>query len=138
MFDLTPFERRSFDLFNTFRDMEKNFFADDLTCRTDIRDEKDRFVMEAELPGFDKEDIALDINGSRLTLTAEHKSGSEDSDTSGKYIRRERRYGSYKRTFDVSGIESDKICAEYKNGILTVELPKKAAEIPQSRRLEIN
>ncbi len=137
MFGITPFERRSYDLFDAFRDMEKDFFAPDMSCRTDIRDEDEKYVMEAELPGFDKEDIKLDIDGSRLTLTAEHNTDNEEKDKDGKYIRRERRYGAYKRSFDISGIECDKISAEYKNGILTVDLPKKAAEIPESRRLEI-
>ncbi|MGN0623950.1 MAG: Hsp20/alpha crystallin family protein [Oscillospiraceae bacterium] len=140
MFGITPFERKSYDLFDAFHDFENEFFGGAspvASCRTDIRDDGDKYVMEAELPGFDKEDIKLDINGSALTLSAEHSSDTGDKDKDGNYIRRERTYGSYRRTFDISGVDADRIGAEYKNGILTVSLPKKAAEVPQGRRLEI-
>ena len=62
MFGLTPFERKSFDLFDAFHDFEKDFFTGNLpmnSCKTDIRDEGDKFVMEAELPGFEKSDTSI-------------------------------------------------------------------------------
>ena len=106
-------------------------------CRTDIRDDGDKYVMESELPGFEKEDIKLDINGSQLTIAAEHSTNNDEKDDKGNYIRRERTYGSYKRSFDIGDINTEAISAEYKNGILTIELPKKAHEAPVARRLEI-
>lgn len=106
-------------------------------CRTDIRDEGDRFIMESELPGFNKEDISVDISGNSLTLKAEHKAENEEK-KEGKYIRRERSYGSYERSFDITGIDSDKITADYKNGILIMVLPKKQPEAPASKKLTIN
>ncbi len=140
MYGLTPFGGNGFDLFNVFNDFDKRFFGDTLpinTCRTDIRDDGDKYVMASELPGFEKEDIALDINGSYLTITAEHNSSNDEKDDKGNYIRRERSYGSYKRSFDISDVNTEDIKAEYKNGILTVDLPKKKAKEPESRRLEI-
>ena len=140
MYRLTPFERNGFDIFNPFNDFEKNFFGTSMpmnTCRTDIRDEDSKYVMEAELPGFSKEDIKLDINGSYLVLTAEHSSDNENKDEQGRYIRRERSYGSFRRSFDITEVNKEKIEAEYKNGILTMILPKKGEEVPTSRRLEI-
>lgn len=137
MYGLTPFGRN----YNIFDDFEKNFFKDGVpvsACRTDIREEADKFVMESELPGFEKEDIAIDVNGKSLTLKAEHKESFDEKNKSGKYIRRERSYGSYERTFDIAGIDTDKISAEYKNGILILTLPKKQPEAPASRRLQIN
>lgn len=137
MYGLTPFER---NFFAPFSDFDKEFAkanAGITACRTDIREEKDKFVMESELPGFDKEDITIDINGKSLILKAEHKSESEDK-KDGKYIRRERFYGSFERSFDISGIDTDKITADYKNGILVMVLPKKQPETPASRRLQIN
>ncbi|MBQ1340300.1 MAG: Hsp20 family protein, partial [Ruminococcus sp.] len=77
MYGLTPFGRNKYDLFNIFNDFDKDFFNDTMpmnTCRTDIRDDGDKYVMESELPGFSKEDITLDINGSYLVISAEHKS----------------------------------------------------------------
>ena len=140
MFGLTPFERKSYDMFNAFRDFEKDFFfflASFNSCKTDIKDKGDRYVLEAELPGFDKQDISLDIDGGFLTLTAEHSSETEDNDSDGRYIRRERSYGSYRRSFDISNVNAEKIDAEYKNGVLTVALPKKQIAPPETKRLEI-
>ncbi|HOF69277.1 MAG: Hsp20/alpha crystallin family protein [Ruminococcus sp.] len=140
MYGLTPFEKSGFDIFNAFNDFEKNFFGGSMpvnTCKTDIRDEGEKYVMEAELPGFTKEDIKLDINGSYLVLTAEHKNEKDEKDDKGKYIRRERSYGSYTRSFDITGVDTENISAEYKDGILKIDLPKKASEEPPVKRLEI-
>lgn len=140
MFGLTPFERKSYDLFNAFHDFEKDFFRNETSfnsCKTDVKDEGDKYVLEAELPGFDKQDISLDIDGGFLTLTAEHSSEKEDKDSGGRYIRRERSYGSYRRSFDISNVNADRIDAEYKNGVLTVALPKKQIAPPETKRLEI-
>lgn len=140
MYGLTPMGRNRFDLFNIFNDFDKDFFGTSMpvnTCRTDIRDAGDKYVMESELPGFEKEDITLDINGSYLVISAEHKTEDEQKDDNGSYIRRERSYGSYQRSFDISDVNADAISAEYKNGILTIDLPKRKYEEPASKRLEI-
>ena len=138
MYGLTPFERTN--LFNIFNDFDNGFFGASMpmnSCRTDIKDVGDKYVMESELPGFEKEDIKRDINGSYLTISAEHKDSKEEKDDEGKYIRRERTFGSYKRSFDISDVDTDNISAEYKNGILEIGLPKKRTEAPTARRLEI-
>ena len=105
--------------------------------RTDITDEGDFYKLEADLPGFNKEDIHLDINGDMLTLSAERHSESEDKDKHGKYLRCERSYGSYSRSFDLSDVKAEEIKAKYNNGVLTLTLPKKAQETPASKRLQI-
>lgn len=138
MFALTPFERKSYDLFNAFHDFENDFFTGTALkgFKTDLRDEGDKYVMEAELPGFEKEDISLDITGNTLTLCAQHNDEKQDKENS-NYIYRERTYGSYQRSFDISAIEADKIEAEYKNGILYLTLPKKEERKLETKRLEI-
>jgi len=138
-YGLTPFGR-GYDLFNIFNDMGNDFFSGAMpanACRTDIKDAGDKYVMESELPGFEKEDISLDINGSYLTISAEHKTETENKDEESKYIRKERTYGSYKRSFDISDVDAEGISAEYKNGILIIDLPKKKPETPLAKRLEI-
>lgn len=136
---LTPFERKSYDIFNAFRDFEDSFFRSPAVsgCRTDIRDEGDRYVLESELPGFDKEDIRLDLDGDYLTISAQHSTEKEDSDKNGNYIRRERSSSSYRRSFNIAACSSEGIDAEYKNGILTVTLPKKKEQQPAAKRLQI-
>lgn len=135
---ITPFEKKSFDLFNAFHDFENDFFGGlyPTSFKTDIRDEGDKYVMEAELPGFDKGDIQLDITGNKLTLSAVHNEKKVDKKDN-TYICRERSYGSYSRSFDITGIDADKIEAEYNNGILSMVMPKKEPSVPETRRLEI-
>ena len=140
MFDLIPFERSTRNtLANYFNDLEKSFFSD-LTSsitefKTDILDRGDKFVLQAELPGFEKSDIHIDIDGDRLMIKAEHDLNEEKKD--GDYVRRERRYGSFMRSFDISNIDADKITAEYKNGVLELDLPKLAEKQLPSRKVEI-
>lgn len=136
VFGITPFERKSFDLFNAFDD---EFFGDSkiYSCRTDIKDEGDKFILESELPGFEKEDIKLDLNGDCLTISAQHSDEKKESDKGKNYVRKERSYCSYQRSFDISDCDQEGIDAEYKNGILFVTLPKKADKTPVSKRLEI-
>lgn len=141
MYRITPY--RSYDLMNVFRDFEKDFFGSEMpvnTCKVDIRDEGEKLVLEAEMPGFKKEDIKIDIEGGLLKLSAERKNEKEEkSENSGvTYLRRERNYGSFQRSFNIEDIDADKIQAEYTNGILIMSLPKKAPETPASRRLDIN
>lgn len=138
MYGLTPFTG-GYSVFDAMNDFERSFMKEQpfAAGRTDVREEDSRYVMETELPGYSKEDISVDIDGSVLTLTAKHSESTEDKDSAGKYLRRERTFGSYRRSFDISGVDADSISAEYKNGVLTLSLPKKKQEIPAARRLQI-
>ena len=137
MYTMTPFEKKHFDLLNAFHDFENDFFAGTglSSCKVDVRDEGDKFVLEAELPGFKKEDIKLDLKDGILTISAQHSQESEEKQNS--YIRRERRYGSFSRSFDVSGIQEDHITAAYNNGVLELTLPKAQPVVPAARQIDI-
>ena len=143
MFELIPFDRHSrsmsaFDPFRMLDEMDRRFMnaAPSVSAfRTDVIDTGDAFKLESELPGFKKEDIKIDIENDCMTISAERKTDNKEEKDS--YVKRERYYGSFSRSFDVSGINVDAIEAAYNDGVLTVTLPKKAAEIPASRRLEI-
>ena len=139
MFGMLPFERSDDNLFDTFDNFTRNFFRDSNTTlpafRTDIREEDGKYVLEAELPGFDKGDIKLDVKDGILTITAEHS--AEQKAGKGNYVRRERRYGSFSRSFDISGIDEAGITAAYRNGILELSLPKAVPVVPESRRISI-
>lgn len=150
MFELRPYTRRNHMAnYNPFREMdefEKNFFADPFSMfdtgaiaefKTDITDNGDSYLLEADLPGFDKKDIKLDINGDWLTINAERHSEHEEKDKKDKYICCERSYGSYSRRFNVSGVKTDEIKAKYDNGVLKLTLPKKGEELPEAHHLEI-
>ena len=139
MFELIPFTRHVnvYDPFRAFDELERNFFNDrqTLSFRTDVTDTGDAYKLEAELPGFKKEDINLDVENDCLTISVERK--VEDEDKRPNFVKRERVYGSFSRSFDVSGIEVEKIEASYQDGILTLTMPKKVEQKPASRKLEI-
>ena len=141
MFGMIPFERSDNNLFDTFDNFARDFFRRSNTdlpaFRTDIRDTGDSYVLEAELPGFKKEEIALDLKDGILTITATHSETAEEKGADGAYIRRERRYGSFQRSFDVTGIEEKNITAAYENGVLALTLPKAKPVEPEVHRIEI-
>lgn len=92
---------------------------------TDISDEGSSYKLTADLPGFEKGDIHIDVKNDMLTVSAERHSEVEDKDKKGKFVRQERSYGSYKRSFSLGDVDADKIAAKYDNGVLTLTLPKK-------------
>ncbi len=140
---LTPFERTGYDLLRSMHDWEDEFFGKKSTpvtaCKTDIRDTGNSYVLEAELPGFQKEEIKIDVQGDVLTISAAHKEKTEEEKSKeGTYLRRERSYCSYQQKLDVSNIDTSNLHAAYENGVLTLTMPKKQPAAPVSRQLEIH
>lgn len=140
MFGMLPFDRSDSNLFDTFDAFTRDFFrksnAELPAFRTDIKDTGDAYLLEAELPGFRKEDISLDLKEGILTITATHSQHSEVEERT--YIRRERRFGSFQRSFDVSGIDERGITAGYDSGVLSVRLPKVKPAEPETFRINID
>ena len=140
MFGMLPFENSNDNFFDTFDNFQRRFFGENGNVpafRTDIRDEGDRFVLECELPGFRKEDLHLDLKDGILTITAQHQESGEEQKT-GNYIRRERRYGTFTRSFDVSGIDESAVTAAYRDGIMELSLPKARPVVPQAKCIVID
>ena len=144
MFDLIPFGNRFFapyDPFKEFEELERRFFAPTLSTpamKTDIRETDDAFILETDLPGFSKEEIHAEIRDGVLTLRAERKKDSDEKDGDGKYIRRERSYASYSRRFSLDGIRAEDISAAFRDGVLTLTLPKaEPKKADKGRTLEI-
>ena len=139
---LVPYNRKNHSVYNPFQDfddLERAFFSDRSLgeLKTDIKDLGESYALEADLPGFKKEDIHVDVKDNTLSITAERHSEFEQKEKKNSFLRCERSFGSYSRSFDVSGINIDGIEASYTDGVLTLTMPKKAAEVPASRRLEI-
>ena len=143
MFELTPYARgnhsfAAYDPFKEMEDFEKHLFGRQLPAfKTDIRETENAYILDAELPGLSKEDIHAEVRNGYLTIHAEHKSENEEKDEKNNYIRRERSYGSFSRSFDLEGIKSDEITASYKDGVLSLTLPKEETKQTEGRRLEI-
>lgn len=105
--------------------------------KTDVLDQGDRYLLQAELPGFDKSDINIDLKDNLLTISASHKEEKSEEDKN-KYIRKERHYSSYSRSFRLNGVEPGDIDASYTNGILEVSFPKKEiASKEETARIEV-
>ncbi|MGM9538315.1 MAG: Hsp20/alpha crystallin family protein [Candidatus Onthomonas sp.] len=141
MYTMMPFGRRSDSLGNLFDQMERSFWRDTGSAfsafPTDIKDEGNQFVLTAELPGFNKEDIQLSLDNSVLTITAHHQETQESKSEQGQYLCRERHYGSYQRSFSISGIQENAITASYDNGVLRLVLPKDTPVVPAARQISI-
>ncbi|WP_024832321.1 Hsp20/alpha crystallin family protein [Ruminiclostridium josui] len=144
MFGIVPFrnnrmqERGSiFDIENMFN----SFFNDSFfgftgvnPIRADIKENEKEFIVEAEIPGVAKEDIKLDLRDDTLTIAVEQN--QETKEERDNYIRKERRYGSFSRSFYVENVKNEDVSAKYENGILTIVLPKSETK-KVNNRIEI-
>ena len=94
--------------------------------KTDIKDTKEGYELDIELPGYNKEDVSAELKDGYMTISASTKSDEGEKDKNGKYIRRERYYGSCSRSFYVGeAITQEDIKARFENGILKLFVPKK-------------
>ena len=98
-------------------------FFEGWTPAVDVHEDKDKFLVRAELPGMRKEDIDVSLDGNTLTISGERKEEREDK--RGDTYRSERFFGRFQRTIALpSTVDANKIEAKYENGILNVTLPK--------------
>ena len=107
--------------------------------KTDIKEKTDKYLIGIELPGYQKENIKIDVEDGYLTVHAEINSDNEEKEE-GKFVRRERYVGSCSRSFYVGNeVKSEDIKASFKNGILKIEVPKKEykKENPEKKYIEI-
>jgi len=96
----------------------------------DLYEKDDHFVIKAELPGVDKKDIVVDLKDRVLTLSGERSYENEVKEEN--YYRRERSYGKFQRAFTLpADVDSDKIKAEFKDGLLQIEVPKPEEQKPK-------
>jgi len=103
--------------------------------KTDVKEVGENYLLDIALPGYDKQNIKLELEKGYLTITATQNSENESKDE--KYLRRERYCGKCSRTFYVGeGVDENEIGANYKNGILTVTVPK-ASKIENKKVIEI-
>ncbi len=134
------FERKPSLFENSLEKMYQDFWNNSYSTieqfNTDIIEKEDHYLLQAELPGFSKDEIQINLHEDMLTISACHKE-EKNTESSDNYIRRERRYASYSRSFHVQGIDAKDINASYDNGILEVTFPKQAMEKPEPKRIEI-
>ena len=107
--------------------------------KTDIKEKKDGYELEIDLPGFKKDELHLELNDGYLTISAEKGLDKDEKDKNDKYIRRERYAGSMSRSFYVGeNMKEEDIHAKYENGILTLDVPKEQKKaVPEKRYIAI-
>jgi HSP20 family protein len=147
MAGLVPFNRNRGHLRtserNSFYDMLDDFFSDNwpfarsLSCDTfkiDVRDEKTQYVVEAELPGVRKEEIGLEFNDGRLTISVNREEQVEKEEKN--YIHKERRTCSMQRSAYLADTKGEGVTAKLEDGVLRIVVPK-AEKADDNRRIEI-
>ena len=117
-------------------DFFDNFFEPTVTnqMKCDVYEKDGNYNIEIDIPGFDKENIKVECENGYLTISAQKN--EEENDEGKNYIRRERRSGSFSRSFYVGDIDSEKIDAEFKKGTLKVVVPKLKEETSK-KQIEI-
>ena len=108
------------DFFNDIRSPRRSFMND--SFKIDVEDHTDSYRIDAELPGVKKEEISLDLNDGRLSITIQHEESNEEK--SKNYVHRERRVGSMQRSIYLANVRNDGVTAKFENGILEITVPK--------------
>ena len=129
--------------FNFNNNLFDGFFTDPVfnmtttnRMSTDIKEKDNGYELAMEVPGFDKEDLKLDLEDGYLTVSAEHNKTNEEKDSEGHLIRQERYYGNTKRSFYVGdAVTKDDIQAKYDKGVLNIFVPKKEVKKEEEKQL---
>ena len=136
---MIPRRKNEFDLFKDLFEGDEFFpRRESAIMKTDIKEKKDKYIIEMDLPGYEKENINITLKDGYLEVSAEVN--KEDDKEDEKFVHKERYYGHCARSFYVGDqIKEEDILAEFKNGILKINIPKKdeRKELPEVKRIEI-
>lgn len=137
---MIPRKRNEFDLFDDM--FGDPFFErkESKLMRTDIKEKGNNYIIEVDLPGYEKENIDLEIEDGYLKVTAKTAKNIDESDEEEKYIHQERFYGECSRSFYVGKeIKEDDVKASFKNGILTLIVPKEQQkQLEEKKKIQID
>lgn len=118
---LMPRTSLFYDIFNQAFDQP---ILSNTIMKTDITDKDGNYILDIDLPGYNKEDLDIDLDQGYLTISAKHNSTNEEKDEKGNLIREERSFGSCSRSFYIGeDITPEQINAKFDNGVLTLTIP---------------
>ena len=137
---MIPRKRNDFDL---FEDMFADPFFERKESRlmkTDIKEKKDKYIIDVDLPGYEKENIEIEMENGYLKVTAKASKNIDESDEEEKYIHKERFYGECSRNFYVGdNIREEDVKASFKNGILSLCIPKEEPKkLEEKKKIQID
>ena len=144
---LVKWSPRPKSIFNDMDSMVRTVFNDDWNFPTmnmkqwtpavDVEEKEKSFHITADIPGLTKKDVKVNIADGKMTIVGDAKVETDENNS--RYHYRERRYGSFKRTFNLpESINEEKISASFKNGILEIELPKHENVLLKEREIKVN
>ena len=140
------------NLLDVFDDFDRDFFRGfgrpehvlygknaSRLMKTDVKETDEGYEVDVDLPGFNKDEIKLDLNNGYLTISTEKSLNKENKENKGKMLRQERYVGTMQRSFYVGGsITEEDIKAKYENGVLSLMIPKKEArKVPEKKQILI-
>ena len=141
---MTPFKKDSLNRKDDFlTPLLNNLFDNDFfnvmsnrgNFRADLKETNDSYLVVADLPGVKKGDIDIEFQNNNLVITAKRDESVEDSKES--YVRRERHYGEFRRSFYIENVDEDKIKAKFEEGVLRIHLPKLTKDDENKRKIDI-
>lgn len=107
------------------------------TPRVDVKENDNNYTLEMELPGRSEKDVNIELDHDNLTISSKEETAEEKKDKKEKYILKERRYSSFERRFTLpADVDSEGITANFKNGVLTINMTKKAIAAPKKIAIE--
>ena len=126
---------RLFDAF--LSPFDNSEFKNTMTPKLDIEELQDKYEIKAELPGIDEKDINLSLDDGVLTISGEKKSETKDQHKG--YYLKECSYGSFSRSVCLpENVADEKIAAQFNQGVLTIEVPKKEPTVAKARKIAIS
>ena len=138
---MIPRKRNDFDLLDEMFGMDPFFEKrESKLMKTDIKEKGDKYIIDVDLPGYEKENIDLEIEDGYLKVTAKVNKDVDESDEDEKYIHKERYYGECSRSFYIGkNIKEEDIRAAFKNGILTLTIPKEEPKkLEEKKKIQID
>ena len=140
------------NLLDVFDDFDRDFFRGfgrpehvlygknaSRMMKTDVKETDEGYEVNVDLPGFNKDEIKLELNSGYLTISTEKSLNKENKENKGKMLRQERYVGTMQRSFYVGGsITEEDIKAKYENGVLSLMIPKKEVKkVPEKKQILI-
>jgi HSP20 family protein len=144
MLDRNSFKNNLSRIDDLFSPLFKNIFDDDFLFinsmqrdfQVDLKENADNYILEADLPGIKKDAIDINYENNYITISAKRDESSEVINDN--YVKRERHYGEFSRSFYAKNVDENRIEASFNNGVLKVILPKLIKSDEQKRRIDIS
>ncbi|WP_147803717.1 Hsp20/alpha crystallin family protein [Alkalicoccus halolimnae] len=119
-------------------DYVDRFFGEIYFPQVDVKEKENHYVLDVDLPGYTKEDVTVEYADGYLEIRGEREKSSHIEEGDGRFIRKERSYGSFRRHFFIGEIDKNEISGSFNNGVLTLQVPKSKEDEKKENGHRIN